>query len=92
MLSKCANPSCREEFHSLRRGRLFVAEPTPPMTRVTTATAKRHKLEYFWLCAECCRTMRVALDRHNYVVVTSLHGSAMAAPVTVVAPAVLDRR
>jgi len=27
MLTKCANPDCREEFLSLRRGRLFTAEP-----------------------------------------------------------------
>ena len=66
MLNKCANPVCTEEFRSLRQGRLFVAEvPLAQSANQTTARVKRkpERLEYFWLCDHCCKTMRAAVDR-----------------------------
>lgn len=89
MLTKCANPNCREEFRSLRSGRLFVAEPKTHTRGATTATGRRGKLEYFWLCAACCKSMRVSVDHDHHVVVTSLYGPATAVPVSVNGSAVM---
>ncbi len=74
MLSKCANPVCFEEFRSLREGRLFVMDAgAAPSTDGTTAPVKRRprRLEYFWLCHSCYKTMRVAVDTYHRVFVTS---------------------
>jgi hypothetical protein len=71
VLTKCANPTCSEEFRSLRRGRLYVAEPTTAgTTNVSTATGKRDKLGYLWLCDACCKTMSVTVDSDQHVVIT----------------------
>ena len=43
MVSKCANPSCRAEFHFLGEGQLFVRKVRE--ARVTS--------EIFWLCPRC---------------------------------------
>lgn len=81
MLSKCANPACTTPFHYLRDGKLFqidtslgnpqimgpllVAEPRPP-----------HRIEFFWLCAECSSTMTLAFQRGKGVVMVPLSAAA----------------
>lgn len=75
MLTKCANPQCTEEFYSLRHGRLFVLDVQPPPSRESAAgcaSRQRERLEYFWLCDGCCKSMRVGIDRDHRVLVTSL--------------------
>jgi hypothetical protein len=49
MVSCCANPDCRRELHYLRDGKIyqFVLSPKTGSKR----------LEYFWLCGECSKTM-----------------------------------
>jgi hypothetical protein len=77
VLSKCANPGCREEFRSLRKGRLFFAEPTTaPTTGVRSAMRKRDKLECFSLCDTCCKLMTVSVDSNHHVVITSIQEPA----------------
>ena len=49
MVSQCANPDCGRELHYLRDGRVY------RFVLSTKSGAKR--LEYFWLCGECSRTM-----------------------------------
>lgn len=77
MLSKCANPGCREEFRSIRKGRLFFAEPTTARTTgVTPAMRKRDKLECFWLCDTCCKLMTVSVDSDHHVAITPIQEPA----------------
>jgi hypothetical protein len=49
MVSQCANPDCRRELHYLRDGKIyqFVLSPKTGSKR----------LEHFWLCGECSKTM-----------------------------------
>jgi len=72
MLSKCANPGCPQQFHSLRQGRLFVLETTPrsPLKAAQTRH-KPERLEYFWLCNRCCKSKRVIADVNRRIVVAS---------------------
>jgi len=74
MLDKCANLGCPEEFRSLRRGRLFVMDTAPRSLCAASPTVRRkpHKLEYFWLCAECCKSKRVVADVNHHIIVASM--------------------
>jgi hypothetical protein len=60
MVSYCANPKCAKPLHYLREGRIFVFD-TPGREGPQGAGDSR-KLEHFWLCGECSRTM--ALERN----------------------------
>lgn len=87
MVSKCANPACSTPFHYLREGKIFrvEVEVTPPLTEEETvelsdgsrvpflvATRKpARKLEHFWLCGPCSRTMNLLFDRDNGVTVVA---------------------
>lgn len=76
MLSKCANPQCMEEFYSLRHGRLFVLDSQPVRSAEHVASClarQRELLEYFWLCDQCCKSMRVSVDHEHRVLVTSIN-------------------
>jgi len=77
MLSKCANPSCREEYRSLRQGRLFVLDTTPRPSLEMTNRGRRtpERLEYFWLCSRCCRSKRVIADVNHRIVVASIESA-----------------
>jgi len=74
MLSKCANPDCAERFHSLRRGRLFVMDTAAKARGGATLPARRSakKLEYFWLCDNCCRFRRVVADVNDRIAVVCI--------------------
>jgi hypothetical protein len=49
MVSQCANPDCGRELRYLRDGKVY---------RFVLSTKNGGKrLEYFWLCGECSRTM-----------------------------------
>jgi hypothetical protein len=67
MTAKCANPSCSEPFIYFRTGRIFLID-VPGMNSPFGVSSRRGP-EYFWLCGECCRTMRVVLDRTGAVVI-----------------------
>ncbi len=62
MLSKCANPGCAASFRYLHQGKLFrldagIEEPG----RETPKAA--HRIEFFWLCAECTARMTLAYTK-----------------------------
>ncbi|MGA8152515.1 MAG: hypothetical protein WB952_16300 [Terriglobales bacterium] len=68
MLSKCANPICFARFLTLRRGRLFKIEKTVSSSSVQPVT----RIEYFWLCEDCARVMKVVW-RHGVVTTRPLY-------------------
>jgi hypothetical protein len=93
VLTKCANPSCLEEFRSLRSGRLFVTGPANVrVANNASTTSKPRQLEYFWLCSRCSQTMRITIDRDHQLIVTSLHDPVTITPGSVVVSAAFDRR
>jgi len=49
MISQCANLDCRRELRYLRDGKLYQF--------VLSSKTGRKRLEHFWLCGECSRTM-----------------------------------
>jgi hypothetical protein len=49
MVSQCANPGCRRELRYLRDGKIYQFVVSPK-------TGGR-RLEHFWLCGECSKTM-----------------------------------
>lgn len=55
MLSKCANPSCPEEFKYLGRGKLFLAEPDSVLTMSGDEIVAR----CYWLCDHCRKFYRI---------------------------------
>jgi len=56
LLSKCANPVCFARFYTLRRGRLFKVEVNTIPYRPGRPGPRT---EYFWLCEECARVMKI---------------------------------
>lgn len=68
VVRKCANPSCSATFYRLSDGRLFVVEADEGRSR---------RLQYFWLCNCCCRTMTVAAKKGSQsVIVPLVHAQA----------------
>ncbi len=70
MLSKCANPACSKEFRYLHQGKLYVIEAaaiasTRDAGEPIAQTNKLQKLEHYWLCDTCCRTMKVIVDGNH---------------------------
>lgn len=57
MLNQCANPTCAKPLMYLRDGRIFVFD-VPSGTAANGAKRSR-RLEHFWLCGKCARTMRL---------------------------------
>ena len=49
MVSQCANPDCSRELNYLRDGKIYQFVLSPK-------TGSR-RLEHFWLCGECSKTM-----------------------------------
>ncbi len=60
MVRKCANPSCSATFLRLHDGKLFIVE---------TAAGHPQRLNYFWLCDSCSRTMTIAKQENQGTVV-----------------------
>ena len=49
MITQCANPDCRRELHYLRDGKIYQF--------VLSAKVGSKRLEHFWLCGECSKSM-----------------------------------
>ena len=69
MLSKCANPACLSRFHYLHEGRIFNIETGRLASDGNRPNTRR--IEHFWLCGRCARTLKVALD-HGVVTLRPL--------------------
>ncbi len=78
MLDKCANPACSAKFLRLHDGKLFLTEVEG---EYEGSDRHEHKLEYFWLCNSCCRTMTVAVEKGQRPRVVPLSKPAAAARV-----------
>jgi hypothetical protein len=63
MVNNCANPKCGKPLHYLREGRIFVFDL--PEQASAASGKKMRRIEHFWLCGECSRTMdmRQSSDR-----------------------------
>ncbi len=66
MFSQCANPDCRRELHYLRDGKIY------QFVLSTRAGGKR--LEHFWLCGECSKTMILICGNPAEVKIVGKHG------------------
>jgi len=53
MVKNCANPKCAKPLHYLREGRIFVFDAG------SASDEPIHRMEHFWLCGECSKTMRL---------------------------------
>lgn len=66
MIAKCANPECGAPFRYLREGRIFQVDRDPAGHRIVGPflidEQGPHRLEHFWLCGACARTMTLAID------------------------------
>jgi hypothetical protein len=76
MVSWCANPDCRRELRYFREGKIYAFLMLP-------ATGNR-RLEHFWLCGECSKTMNLVCADHREV--RLLHRPASASLEAVVEP------
>jgi hypothetical protein len=67
MLSKCANPQCSTPFLYLHKGQLFRFEVPALQANAKPAgdqpSKPARRLEYFWLCEECVRSMTLVQDQ-----------------------------
>ncbi|MGC2161759.1 MAG: hypothetical protein WA634_07630 [Silvibacterium sp.] len=54
MVNECANPKCAKPLHYLREGRIFVFDVV-----VGDGSESVHRMEHFWLCGTCSKTMRL---------------------------------
>ena len=70
MLSKCINPACFAPFRYLHEGRVFQMETSAPATGSDKKPC--HKIEFFWLCEKCARSLKVVAD-HGVVVTRPLY-------------------
>ncbi len=68
MLSKCANPACLAPFLYLHEGTIFNIEvEIAPRPDDDTNAPRVRKLEHYWLCGTCARSMTVVYE-HGRVV------------------------
>ena len=53
MVKNCATPKCAKPLHYLREGRIFVFDAESDSGKPI------HRMEHYWLCGECSKTMRL---------------------------------
>lgn len=66
MISKCANPNCSAAFRYFREGELFLFDKnysSEPRVNIEGVAKGRmpHRLENFWLCANCASSLVVRM-------------------------------
>jgi hypothetical protein len=57
MVNNCANPKCGKPLHYLREGRIFIFDLPDQISAVSGKKTRR--IEHFWLCGECSRTLEM---------------------------------
>ena len=75
MTAKCANPGCNNPFLYFRSGKIYLIDMAVSGAGSNPSQSGRG-MEYFWLCGDCARTMRVGLDRQRTVVVERVPDTA----------------
>lgn len=85
MLSKCANPICSAKFHYFHVGKLFRfdSESLEPHKVEFGAdpTSKKgvRRVEFFWLCPECCNRVTLSFQPRIGVVAIPARSAGAAA-------------
>jgi hypothetical protein len=70
MLSKCANPSCSNEFHYFGEGKVFEIRWEASSGAIHGSHGKKHKrIEHYWLCSSCVTTLTIAMDSARKILV-----------------------
>ena len=70
---KCFNPACSVPFLYMHEGRLFRLEKRAGSTLIRTQEAEPpSRVEFFWLCDCCSRTMSVSVSGGRGVLVQKL--------------------
>ncbi len=78
MLSKCANPACLSPFLYLHEGTIFNIEVEgEPAVNSDGSITRARRLEHYWLCGECARSMTVVYEQGR--VITRLARPALTA-------------
>jgi len=60
MTTKCANPACDHPFHYFRSGKIYLIDTASWSSAMRPSNGARGT-EYFWLCGDCSRNLRVTL-------------------------------
>ncbi len=77
MVSHCANPRCAKPLHYLREGRIFVFD----VTAGEDSKGKRsRRMEHYWLCGDCSRTMAMEQSIDGVKVVPRARGFVQELP------------
>ncbi len=79
MLSKCANPTCKNPFHYLRDGKLYQMETGVGGPQLVGGKKPQHKVEYFWLCSNCAPQMTLTYTPGKGVMTVSIEQARHAA-------------
>ncbi len=74
MISKCANPTCATPFHYLRDGKVFRVDLNDTNENLNSpylVDGKKaiRRIEHFWLCGPCSRTMHLVFDKQAGITV-----------------------
>jgi predicted sulfurtransferase len=67
MLKSCANPQCAKPLHYLRDGRIFVFDAVSAVD--DGDVTKAHRMEHYWLCGDCSKTLMLEQTRSGVRVV-----------------------
>ena len=79
MTANCANPACKAPFRYFRSGTIYLLDQRDRAPRVP-ALHGRDGIEYFWLCGECSRTLRMVLDQNGFAALEAVNKTT--APIT----------
>lgn len=78
MVNQCANPKCAKPLHYLREGRIFVFDVT---AGEGDGKGKRlRRMEHYWLCGECSRTLAMEQRADGVRVVARARGFVQEIP------------
>lgn len=70
MLSKCANPSCSNEFHYFGEGKVFEIRSEISASAAHSSHGKKRKsIEHYWLCASCSSKLTIAMDSARNILI-----------------------
>ena len=93
MLHKCANPACLIPFRKLSQGKLFLVETEPlgvsELRRARWRGQPSHRIEYYWLCAQCAFALTLSYEKGRGVVVVPRPDFAKKKPAAAVHAAIM---
>jgi hypothetical protein len=78
MVSHCANPRCSKPLHYLREGRIFVFDVATG--QVDKSGKRSRRMEHYWLCGDCSRTLAMEQSVDGVRVVARARGFVQELP------------